>query len=80
MNENDENQVETLNPGDIWYFPKGVAHSIQGIAEENEYLLTFDDGDFNKQGTTFNVADWIDHTPADILAKNFGVLLAYPYS
>lgn len=28
-------QVETLNYGDIWYFPKGTAHTIQGLEEEN---------------------------------------------
>ncbi|KAI5463576.1 RmlC-like cupin domain-containing protein [Mariannaea sp. PMI_226] len=66
-------QVETLNYGDIWYFPKGAAHTIQGLDEENEYLLVFDEADFDKIGTTFMVDDWITHTPKHILAKNFGV-------
>ncbi|KAH6895996.1 RmlC-like cupin domain-containing protein [Thelonectria olida] len=66
-------QVENLNYGDIWYFPKGAAHTIQGLDEENEYLLVFDDADFDKIGTTFMVDDWINHTPKHILAKNFGV-------
>ncbi|KPM44423.1 Oxalate decarboxylase OxdC [Neonectria ditissima] len=66
-------QVETLNYGDIWYFPKGAAHSVQGLDEENEFLLVFDEADFDKTGTTFMVDDWINHTPKDILAKNFGV-------
>ncbi|KAH7017070.1 RmlC-like cupin domain-containing protein [Ilyonectria destructans] len=66
-------QVEQLNYGDIWYFPKGAAHTIQGLGEENEYLLVFDDADFDKAGTTFMVDDWINHTPKHILAKNFGV-------
>jgi hypothetical protein len=39
-----------LEFGDIWYFPKGQAHTIQGLDEENEYLLVFDDGDFDKVG------------------------------
>jgi quercetin dioxygenase-like cupin family protein len=43
-------QVENLNYGDIWYFPKGAAHTIQGLDEENEYLLVFDDADFDKIG------------------------------
>jgi oxalate decarboxylase len=46
-------QVEKLGFGDIWYFPKGVAHTIQGLDDENEYLLTFDDGDFNAVGQVF---------------------------
>ncbi|KAH7134072.1 RmlC-like cupin domain-containing protein [Dactylonectria macrodidyma] len=66
-------QVEDLGYGDIWYFPKGAAHTIQGLDEENEYLLVFDDADFDKAGTTFMVDDWINHTPKHILAKNFGV-------
>lgn len=32
-------QAEQLNFGDIWYFPKGVAHAVQGMDDENEYLL-----------------------------------------
>ncbi|KAH7248581.1 RmlC-like cupin domain-containing protein [Fusarium redolens] len=66
-------QEEVLNYGDIWYFPKGAAHTVQGLADENEYLLVFDEADFDKIGTTFMVDDWINHTPKDILAKNFGV-------
>ncbi|KAM0323830.1 hypothetical protein ACHAPQ_008540 [Fusarium lateritium] len=66
-------QEEVLNYGDIWYFPKGAAHTVQGLADENEYLLVFDEADFDKIGTTFMVDDWINHTPKHILAKNFGV-------
>jgi oxalate decarboxylase/phosphoglucose isomerase-like protein (cupin superfamily) len=50
VDENGKYQVETLNYGDIWYFPKGAAHTIQGLADENEYLLVFDEADFDKLG------------------------------
>jgi oxalate decarboxylase len=73
VDENGVYQSVRLNYGDIWYFPKGVPHVIQGLDEENEYLLVFDDGDFDRAGTTFNIDDWLAHTPRDILAKNFGV-------
>ncbi|KAJ8608012.1 hypothetical protein MRB53_039918 [Persea americana] len=73
VDEFGRNQVDTLNEGDIWYFPKGEAHVIQGLADQNEYLLVFDDGNFDASGTTFMVDDWITHTPKDILAQNFGV-------
>jgi quercetin dioxygenase-like cupin family protein len=43
-------QVEKLTYGDIWYFPKGAAHTVQGLDDENEYLLVFDDADFDKVG------------------------------
>lgn len=36
MNENGENQYDILEPGDIWFFPKGVAHGVQGLDDENE--------------------------------------------
>ncbi|KAH8432999.1 uncharacterized protein LDX57_010634 [Aspergillus melleus] len=73
VDENGGFTTQKLEQGDIWYFPKGVAHNVQGLDEENEYLLVFDDGDFEKVGTTFMLDDWITHTPRDILAKNFGV-------
>ncbi|KAK5987012.1 putative oxalate decarboxylase [Cladobotryum mycophilum] len=73
VDENGVYQVAELGYGDIWYFPKGVGHTFQGLEDENEVLLIFDDGDFEKIGTTFNVDDWIAHTPRSVLAKNFGV-------
>ncbi|OCT49025.1 Oxalate decarboxylase OxdC [Cladophialophora carrionii] len=66
-------QLQQLGFGDIWYFPKGVAHTIQGLEDDNEYLLTFDDGDFNAVGVTFMVDDWLAHTPKSVIAKNFGL-------
>jgi oxalate decarboxylase len=50
VDENGQYQVEKLGFGDIWYFPKGQAQTIQGLEDENEYLLDFDDGDFNSVG------------------------------
>ncbi|KAF2756738.1 putative oxalate decarboxylase oxdC [Pseudovirgaria hyperparasitica] len=73
VNEEGKYEVDTLEVGDIWYFPKGQAHSIQGLEDANEFLVIFDDGDFEKVGTTFMIDDWISHTPKSILAKNFGV-------
>lgn len=66
-------QIDKLSEGDIWYFPKGVAHTVQGLEDENEFLLVFDDGDFDAVGTTFNIDDWLSHTPKEVLAKNFGL-------
>lgn len=30
VDENGDYQVDKLNVGDIWYFPKGSAHTVQG--------------------------------------------------
>lgn len=50
VDENGAFTTDILETGDIWYFPKGVAHNVQGLDDENEYLLAFDDGDFEKIG------------------------------
>lgn len=31
VDETGKNQVDVLEVGDIWYFPKGSAHTIQGL-------------------------------------------------
>ena len=59
--------------GDLWYFPTGIPHSIQGLDSEVdgcEFLLVFDDGNFSED-STFLLTDWLAHTPRDVLAKNF---------
>src|ERR1700731_4061153 len=39
------NFVDDVGVGDLWYFPSGVPHSIQGIEPDGaEFLLVFDDG------------------------------------
>src|SRR6202522_3270808 len=63
--------VEDVNEGDLWLFPGGVPHSIQGLGENGcQFLLVFNDGNFN-EFETFLVTDWMHHTPKEGLAKNF---------
>lgn len=67
--------VDDVAEGDLWYFPSGIPHSIQGLSGDVdgcEFLLVFDDGHFSED-STFLITDWLAHTPRDILAKNFGV-------
>jgi oxalate decarboxylase len=65
--------VEDVKEGDLWLFPGGVPHSIQGLGEDGcQFLLVFDDGNFN-EFETFLLTDWLHHTPKEVLAKNFGV-------
>jgi oxalate decarboxylase len=65
--------VSDVNKGDLWIFPGGIPHSIQGLGEDGcEFLLVFDDGNFN-EFETFLLTDWLAHTPPEVLAKNFGV-------
>jgi len=65
--------IEDLNEGDLWLFPGGVPHSIQGLGEDGcQFILVFDDGNFN-EFETFLLTDFMHHTPTEVLAKNFGV-------
>ncbi len=67
------NFVDDVGVGDLWYFPAGVPHSIQGLNPDGcEFLLVFDDGDFDEDNT-FLITDWFKHTPNEVLGKNFGV-------
>jgi oxalate decarboxylase len=67
------NFVDDVGVGDLWYFPPGIPHSIQGLDPDGtEFLLVFDDGDFDEDNT-FLLSDWFKHTPPEVLAKNFGV-------
>jgi oxalate decarboxylase len=67
------NFVDDVGVGDLWYFPPGIPHSIQGLDPDGtKFLLVFDDGDFDEDDT-FLLTDWIRHIPLEVLAKNFGV-------
>lgn len=66
------NFVDDVGTEDIWNFPAGIPHSIQGLEEGCEFLLVFDDGAFSEDAT-FLITDWFAHTPKEVLAKNFGV-------
>jgi oxalate decarboxylase len=65
--------VEDVHEGDLWLFPGGVPHSIQGLGENGcQFLLVFNDGNFN-EFETFLLTDWLHHTPPEVLSKNFAV-------
>jgi oxalate decarboxylase len=66
------NFIDDVGVGDLWNFPAGIPHSIQGLEEGCEFLLVFDSGNFS-ENETFLISDWFAHTPRDVLAKNFGV-------
>ena len=65
--------VRDTKAGDLWYFPTGIPHSIQGLGPDGaEFLLVFDDGNFSEYETVL-LSDLVAHTPRDVMAKNFGV-------
>jgi oxalate decarboxylase len=71
IDQEGRNFIADIGPGDLWYFPPGLPHSIQGL-EHCEFLLVFDDGNFSDL-STLSISDWFAHTPKDVLSANFGV-------
>jgi oxalate decarboxylase len=64
--------VDDIQKGDLWYFPAGLPHSIQGLEGEGcEFLLVFDQGDFSEDDT-FLLSELLAHTPPDVIQKNMG--------
>ncbi|TCZ81279.1 cupin domain-containing protein [Paenibacillus albiflavus] len=72
VDQDGRNFIADVSQGDLWYFPAGVPHSIQGLEEGCEFLLVFDDGHFSDL-STLSISDWFAHTPKDVLSANFGV-------
>ena len=72
VDQNGRNFIADVGVGDLWFFPPGIPHSIQGLEEGCEFLLVFDDGNFSDLNT-LSISDWFAHTPKDVLSENFGV-------
>jgi oxalate decarboxylase len=65
--------VTDVKENDLWFFPTGIPHSIQGLGPDGcEFLLVFDDGNFSEYETVL-LSEWMAHTPPEVIAKNFGV-------
>jgi oxalate decarboxylase len=63
--------IDDVSKGDLWYFPAGYPHSIQGLGPDDgcEFLLVFDQGMFSEDNT-FLISEWVAHTPPEVLMKN----------
>jgi oxalate decarboxylase len=73
LDQNGRAEVADVKEGDLWYFPAGLPHSLQGLDHDGcEFVIAFDNG-ASSEFNTLLVTDWIAHTPPDVLAKNFGV-------
>ena len=65
--------VEDVEEGDLWYFPAGIPHSLQGLGPTGaEFVLAFDGGE-QSESNTLLVTDFFAHVPLEVLAKNFGL-------
>ncbi|KAH9063554.1 RmlC-like cupin domain-containing protein [Lactarius vividus] len=75
VDQNGRSYIANVNPGDLWYFPPGIPHSLQAMGgsespDGSEFLLVFPDGDFSED-STFQITDWLAHVPKEVIAKNF---------
>lgn len=70
MNPDGTMFIDDVSEGDLWFFPAGYPHSIQGLGPDGcQFLLVFDEGDFSEDGT-FLISEFMAHVPPEILRKN----------
>jgi oxalate decarboxylase len=73
MNPDGLMSINNVEAGDVWLFPAGFPHSIQGLEPDGtEFLLVFNQGMFSEDGTML-LSEFLAHTPPEVLQKNFGV-------
>lgn len=64
--------IDDVERGDLWYFPAGYPHSIQGLEGPGcEFLLVFNQGDFSEDDT-FLLSELLAHIPPEVIQKNMG--------
>jgi oxalate decarboxylase len=73
MNPDGLMSINNVEAGDVWLFPAGFPHSIQGLEPDGtEFLLVFNQGMFSEDGTML-LSEFLAHTPPEVLQKNLGV-------
>jgi oxalate decarboxylase len=67
--------TDTFGPGDVWFFPRGWGHSIQGIGpKECHFILMFDNGAFAEEHT-LSITNWLAHTSPAIVSQSLGLTM-----
>ena len=65
--------IRDVKQGDLWYFPPGLPHSLQGVGTSGaEFTLVFDNGRASEFNTLL-LTEWMAHTPPEVLAENFNL-------
>ena len=66
-------EIVNVAPGDLWYFPRGHAHSIQTLGSTPLHaILVFNDGLYAEHGT-FGLSDWMSRLELTDLAHALGI-------
>jgi oxalate decarboxylase family bicupin protein len=69
INDESESFIDDVCEGDVWFFPPGIPHSIQAFENGVEFLLVFDQGDFNEDGT-FLISELFIRNPKSVWSKD----------
>lgn len=70
MNPDGTMFLDDISEGDLWFFPAGYPHSIQGLGPDGcQFLLVFDQGLFSEDNT-FLLSEFVAHIPSEVLQKN----------
>ncbi len=70
MNPDGTMFIDDVSEGDLWFFPAGFPHSIQGLGPDGcQFLLVFNDGMFSEDDT-FLISEFVAHVPPEVLRKN----------
>jgi len=73
MNPDGTMFIGDVGEGDLWLFPAGYPHSIQGLGPDGtEFLLVFNQGMFSEDGTML-LSETVAHIPPEVLSKNTGL-------
>ena len=73
MNPDGTMFIGDVSEGDLWVFPAGFPHSIQGLGPDGtEFLLVFNQGNFSEDGTML-LSECVAHMPIEVLVKNTGL-------
>jgi oxalate decarboxylase len=73
MNPDGTMFIGDVGEGDLWIFPAGYPHSIEGLGPDGTgFLLVFNQGMFSEDGTML-LSELVAHTPPEVLAKNTGL-------
>src|SRR6201993_2791351 len=61
--------IDDVSEGDLWFFPAGYPHSIQGLGADGcQFRLVFDEGNFSEDNT-FLLSEFVAHVPPEVLTK-----------
>ena len=64
--------IGDVGKGDLWYFPAGFPHSIQGLGPDgSEFMLIFNQGTFSEDNT-FLLSDWVRYAAIGVV-QEFGL-------